>query len=59
MKRFKVKFFGAKAERHEQVKQIKTIIDAEKAGDVEGILRKTYGVVNGLKIREIKDDERD
>lgn len=58
MRKFKVKFFGAKEERREQVKQIKTIIEAESVEAVERQLRYRYSVVNGLKIREIKDEEK-
>ena len=50
---FDVKFFGARQEKHEQVKQAKTIVEAPYASDVEFILRNTYGykVINGLKVR--------
>lgn len=57
MKRFKVKFFGSKG-RKQQIKQVKTIVEAEKPSDVEGILRRSYGyeVINGLKIREATNE---
>ena len=57
MKRFKVKFFGAKQERHEQIKQIKIVIDADSIEEVKTLLRQKYAVINRLKIREIKDEE--
>ena len=55
MKTFNIKFFGSK-DRHSQIKQIKTTIEAVVATDVETILRMKYGyiVINGLKIREKK-----
>lgn len=50
-KNFKVKFFGAK-HRKEQVVLKKMTIEAEKASEVENILREQYNyiVINGLKI---------
>ena len=50
---FDVKFFGARQEKHEQVKQVKMVVEALYASDVEFVLRNTYGykVINGLKIR--------
>lgn len=56
MKKFKVKFFGAIEERT-PLKQVKTVVEAERAADVERVLRRNYEVINGLKIREIKDEE--
>lgn len=52
-KYWKIKFFGSK-NRKEQLKMVKTVIVAQKASDVESILRNEYGyqVINGLKIRE-------
>ena len=55
MKRFKVKFFGAKQERHEQVRRIQTVIEAQDISEVENLLREEWSVVNSLKIREIKE----
>lgn len=53
MKKFKVKFFGSK-NRKEQIKQVKTEVEAESRSKVEDILRHSYGyeVINGLKIHE-------
>lgn len=53
MKTFNIKFFGSK-NKHDQIKQIKTTIEAVVATDVETILRQKYGyvVINALKIRE-------
>ena len=53
---FKVKFFGAIREKHEQVRLIKKFIDAPDRSKVEAKLRDTYGVVNGLKIHEYKEE---
>lgn len=55
VKTFNIKFFGSK-DKHSQIKQIKTTIEAVVATDVETILRQKYGyiVINGLKIREKK-----
>ena len=53
---FKVKFFGAIQEKHEQVRLIKKVIDAPDRSNVEAKLRETYGVVNGLKIHEYKEE---
>ena len=52
----KVKFFGAVSERHEQVRQVKTLIEAESRDKVEDELKKRYAVVKGLKIREFKEE---
>ena len=61
MAKFSVKFFGARKERGEQVKQVKLYVDANLKSDVEFILRHQYGykVINGLKIREISEQEAD
>lgn len=48
--KFKVKFFGAKYSKGEQVKLVKTEVEAEDRSKVESVLRKTYSVINGLKI---------
>ena len=50
---WKVKFFGSK-NRKEQIKQVKTIIEASSRENVESnISRKLgYEVINGLKIHE-------
>ena len=58
---FNVKFFGARQERHEQVKQVKTVVEAPNASDVASILRNTYGykVINGLKVRRHVPNEGD
>ena len=59
MKKYIVKFFGSKNKR-EQIRQVKNmIVTASRATEVEEILRYKYGyeVINGLKIREHKDDE--
>lgn len=51
---YRVKFFGAKQEKHEQVRQVKLDIEAPSAQKVEDLLRYRYGykVINGLKIRQ-------
>ena len=61
MAKFSVKFFGAKKERGEQVKQVKLYVDANLKSNVEFVLRHQYGykVINGLKIREISEQEAD
>ena len=61
MAKFAVKFFGARKERGEQVKQVKLEVDANLKSDVEFVLRHQYGykVINGLKIREISEQEAD
>ena len=53
LKKFKVKFFGSK-NRKEQIKQVKTFVEAEKREKVEVVLRHQYGyeVINGLKIHD-------
>lgn len=53
MATYKVKFFGAKREKHEQVQQVKLEIEAKSASEIEEILRYQYGykVINGMKIR--------
>lgn len=53
MKKFKVKFFGSKI-RKEQIKQVKTEVEAESRSKVEYVLRHQHGyeVINGLKIHE-------
>ena len=54
MATYKVKFFGAKQEKHEQVRQVKLEIEAKSASEIEEILRRKHGykVINGLKIRQ-------
>lgn len=58
MKKFRIKFFGSK-NRKEQIKQIKMYIQASNRSEVETLLRHKdgYEVVNGLKIREVEDEE--
>lgn len=53
LKKFKVKFFGSK-NRKEQIKQVKTIVEAPKREAVEDVLHHQYGyeVINGLKIHD-------
>lgn len=53
MRKFKVKFFGSK-NRKEQIKQVKTVVEAENRMNVEEVLREQYGylVINSLKIHE-------
>lgn len=50
---FKVKFFGAKSVRGEQVKQIKMEVESNDRSKVEEVLKYKHGyvVINGLKIR--------
>jgi hypothetical protein len=54
MATYRVKFFGAKQEKHEQVRQVKLVVEAKSASEIEEILRHQYGykVINGLKIRQ-------
>ena len=58
MKRFNVKFFGSK-NRKEQIKQVKTVVQATNKSEVESVLRYKLGyeVINGLKIREVIDED--
>lgn len=58
MANYRVKFFGAKKEKHEQLRQVKLDVEAENAKQVEEILRCEYGykVINGLKIRQIEGE---
>lgn len=58
MRKFKVKFFGSKKER-EQIKQVKTVLEAENRADVERVIKSRLGykVVNGLKIHEYEGGE--
>lgn len=52
MKKFKMKFFGSK-NRKEQIKQVKTEIEAESRDKVESKLRSMgWEVINGLKIHD-------
>lgn len=52
---FNVKFFGSAKER-EQIKQVKMQVTASSVDRVEGELRRMgWKVINGLKIREIKN----
>lgn len=57
LKKFKVKFFGSK-NRKEQIKQVKTFVEAEKREKVEDVLRHQYGyeVINGLKIHDYEGE---
>ena len=48
--KFKVKFFGAKAAKGEQVKLVRTELEASERSAVERELKKQYKVINGLKI---------
>lgn len=50
---WKVKFFGSK-NRKEQIKQVKTVIEASSRENVESNIRQRLGyeVINGLKIHE-------
>ena len=50
---WKVKFFGSK-NRKEQIKQVKTIVEASSRKNVESNIRQKLGyeVINGLKIHE-------
>jgi len=56
MAKFKIKFFGNKKER-DQIRLVKTFIEADKREDVEIILKKKYGykVINGLKIHNYEE----
>lgn len=56
LKKFKVKFFGSK-NRKEQIKQVKTIVEATSRDKVEDVLRYQYDyeVINGLKIHEYEE----
>lgn len=61
MKNYIVKFFGSK-NRREQIRQVKNmIVSASRATEVEDVLRHKcgYEVINGLKIREYKDDDNE
>ena len=53
---WKVKFFGSK-NRKEQIKQVKTVIEASSRENVESNLRRKLGyeVINGLKIHEYEE----
>lgn len=53
---WKVKFFGSK-NRKEQIKQVKTIIEASSRENVELNIRRKLGyeVINGLKIHEYEE----
>jgi len=55
LKNYKVKFFGAKASRGEQVQQVKTEVKALNEEHVLTVLHKDYAVVQGLKVRELKE----
>ena len=52
----KVKFFGSK-NRKEQIKQVKTLIQASSRENVESNIRRKLGyeVINGLKIHEYEE----
>lgn len=54
MNTYNVKFFGSKEHRG-QIKQVKTVVNAPSAAEVEDVLRGKYGykVINGLKIRQV------
>ena len=53
---WKVKFFGSK-NRKEQIKQVKTIVEASSRKNVESNIRRQLGyeVINGLKIHEYEE----
>lgn len=53
---WKVKFFGSK-NRKEQIKQVKTIVEASSRKNVESNIRHKLGyeVINGLKIHECEE----
>ena len=53
---WKVKFFGSK-HRKEQIKQVKTIVEAESRNKVEEILKhkQGYTIIHGLKISAYED----
>ena len=53
---WKVKFFGSK-NRKEQIKQVKTVIEASSRENVEANIRQKLGyeVINGLKIHEYEE----
>lgn len=53
---WKVKFFGSKNQK-EQIKQVKTIVEASSRKNVESNIRQKLGyeVINGLKIREYEE----
>ena len=53
---WKVKFFGSK-NRKEQIKQVKTVIEASSRENVESNIRRKLGyeVINGLKIHEYEE----
>ena len=53
---WKVKFFGSK-NRKEQIKQVKTIVEASSRKNVESNIRQklAYEVINGLKIHEYEE----
>lgn len=53
---WKVKFFGSK-NRKEQIKQVKTVIEASSRENVESNIRQKLGyeVINGLKIHEYEE----
>lgn len=53
---WKVKFFGSK-NRKEQIKQVKTIVEASSRKNVESNIRQKLGyeVINGLKIHEYEE----
>ena len=53
---WKVKFFGSK-KRKEQIKQVKTVIEANSRENVEENIRQKLGyeVINGLKIHAYED----
>ena len=53
---WKVKFFGSK-NRKEQIKQVKTVIEASSRENVESNIRRKLGyeVINGLKIHKYEE----
>ena len=53
---WKVKFFGSKKQK-EQIKQVKTVIEANSRENVESNIRRKLGyeVINGLKIHEYEE----
>lgn len=50
MKKFKVKFFGAKKAKHEQIRLVKCEVECEDRNSVESKLHLQYAVINSLKI---------
>lgn len=55
MRKYQAKFFGTKIRKGTLSKQDETL-PAKNAEDMEKQVRAKYEVVNGLRIREIKED---